>query len=391
MSLREDALMSKLSRLEKKYFKIVRAGSGVLNLVGKPGLSKTSTLRAMAQKLNLFYVDLRLTVLDETDLGCYPRVREIEDNGVKFDVISYAIPDWAWEANKAMDTINPATGKPYSGAFIVFEELNRANITLRNAALKMLLEKEIGTKFKFKNNVFMAATGNLGAEDDTDVEEFDSALKSRLVRVVHDLPLNDWIVEYATENIHKDIINFLKHNPSFYYPDFKNDDSDTITNPRTWTYLSEYIIKNFGKDARYKDYHEDLTDVGGSFVHSSSLLEFLRYTKEKETLTYQDILKNKNQILEKEKFSRLDRDVVSRLLVELKELNILEFNKKEVQNLIKFLNHSEPEQIVTFLFDIVSDYKYDNECFKKDAKNNIVTILDAFPKEKEVVKNKLNS
>jgi hypothetical protein len=134
-----------------------------------------------------------------------------------------------------------------------------------------------------------------------------------------------------------------------------------------------------------------LTDVGGSFVHSSSLLEFLRYTKEKETLTYQDILKNKNQILEKEKFSRLDRDVVSRLLVELKELNILEFNKKEVQNLIKFLNHSEPEQIVTFLFDIVSDYKYDNECFKKDANNNIITILDAFPKEKEVVKNKLNS
>jgi len=387
IELRDDAALAKLSRREKKYWKIIRTNSGVLNLVGKPGLSKTSTLRSMAEKLNLKYVDLRLTTLDETDLGCYPRVKEI--NG--FDIISYAIPDWAWESNKSTKEVNEKTQRNYDGALIVFEELNRANITLRNASLKILLEKEIGTKFKFNDKVYMAATGNLGADDDTDVEEFDSALKSRLIRVTHDLPMNEWLEEFANEHIHKDILYFLKHNPSFYYPDFKNEDTDTITNPRTWTFLSDYIIKNFGKDSIYNNYAEELTEVGSSFINSSTFLEFMRFTKEKNLISYKDILKNKNDILKKENFMKLDRDVVSRLLLEVKELNMLDLTKKEVENFTKFLGYAEEEQRVTFLFDMVSDYKYDNDNFKQSAKNNLVNILNSFPVEKEVVKRKLNS
>lgn len=252
IELREDDLLAKLSKREKKYWKIIRTNSGVLNLVGKPGLSKTSTLRSIANRLNLMYVDMRLTTKDETDLGCYPRIKEIDG----FEVINYAIPDWAWEANKSKNIDSPELNKKYNGALIVFEELNRANITMRNAALQILLEKEIGTKFKFKDHVYMAATGNLGADDDTDVEEFDSALKSRLIRVQHDLNMVEWMDEFANENVHKDILYFLKHNPSFYYPDFKNEDTYTITNPRTLTFLSDYIVKNFGKDSGYNDYAE---------------------------------------------------------------------------------------------------------------------------------------
>jgi hypothetical protein len=88
---------------------------------------------------------------------------------------------------------------------------------------------------------------------------------------------------------------------------------------------------------------------------------------------------------------KLDRDVVSRLLLEVKELNMLDLTKKEVENFIKFLGYAEEEQRVTFLFDMVSDYKYDNDNFKQSAKNNLVNILNSFPVEKEVVKRKLNS
>ena len=38
----------------------------------------------------------------------------------------------------------------------------------------MLHERGIGTEFKFNDNVLMIASGNLGDEDGTDVEEFDS-------------------------------------------------------------------------------------------------------------------------------------------------------------------------------------------------------------------------
>lgn len=387
IELKEDALMANLSKRERKYWKIIRANSGVLNLVGKPGSSKTAMFRSISKKLNLFYVDMRLTTRDETDLGCYPRVKEI--NG--FEVISYAIPDWAWEANSAQNITNPETGKPYSGAFIVFEELNRANSTMRNAALQILLEKEIGTKFKFKDNVYMAATGNLGTEDNTDVEEFDSALKTRLVRVAHDLPMNEWLQEFANEHVHKDIVYFLKRNPSFYYPDLVSDDSETITNPRTWTFLSDYIVKNFGSDSSFNDYSEDLMEVGSSYINGSTFLEFIRFTKEKNLISYKDVLQNKNGVLKKRNFEKLDKDITTRILSDVKELNILELTKEEVKNFVKFIGYAEEEQRVAFLFDLISDFKYDSESFKPDSKNNLIDIMNSFPVEKEVVKKKLNS
>ena len=236
---KEEVDLSKLSKREQMYYKVLRSNSGVLNLIGRPGVSKTSTLRALAKKMGWAFFDLRLTTMDETDLGSYPLLRQLDD----IDVVTYAIPDWAIEANKANQ-----------GALIVFEELNRANITLRNAALKVLLEKEIGTKFKFANHVHMCATGNLGADDDTEVETFDAALKSRLITFEHKMDLEEWSEEFGNDNIHSDIMYFLKHNPHQYHPTVKTEDARTITNPRTWTFLSDYIIANFGKDSRYAEY-----------------------------------------------------------------------------------------------------------------------------------------
>ena len=122
----EIELVKNLTKRELKYWRIIRTNSGVLNLVGKPGLSKTSTLRSLAKKLNLYYVDMRLTTKDETDLGCYPLIKEI--NG--FSVINYAIPDWAWEANGAKSILNTENSKKYNGSLIVFENLlsNHYNI-----------------------------------------------------------------------------------------------------------------------------------------------------------------------------------------------------------------------------------------------------------------------
>lgn len=385
MFVGEFVLIKKLSKRELRYWRIIRTNSGVLNLVGKPGLSKTSTMRSIAKKLNLFYVDMRLTTKDETDLGCYPLIEKIKG----FSIINYAIPDWAWESNNCLELENPLKNQKYNGALIVFEELNRANITLRNAALQILLEKEIGTKFKFNSNVFMAATGNLGLEDDTDVEEFDAALKTRLVRVVHNLKFEEWQEEFAKENIHKDILEFIKRNPSFYYPDFNTDESETITNPRTWTFLSDFIIKNYGKEAKYDDYLDEITEIGSSYINSAHLLEFLRFTKERYLITYDDVLKNKNNILTKEKFLALDRDISSRLINEIRELNVNDFNSTQIKNLVKFLRLLEPEQTITYLFDLTSDFRYENTEFNKDTKSNIRLILNEFKDEEKVIYDKM--
>jgi len=175
-----------LTPKERKYFAIMWAKYGVLNITSKPGVAKSAIGRSIADKMNFRYIDIRLSMVDETDVGLYPTISEVESDGKMVKCLDFVVPRWAIEANKQPTIIH-------------FEELNRASQQVRNAALQMLLEREIGMDFKFNDNVLMMSSGNLGDEDGTDVEEFDSALNNRLVHISHSLSVDEWLGDYASQ------------------------------------------------------------------------------------------------------------------------------------------------------------------------------------------------
>ncbi len=129
-------------------------------------------------------------------------------------------PKWAYKANEAPTIIH-------------FEELNRSTLAVRNAALQMLLEREIGAFFKFNSNVMMCASGNLGEEDGTDVEEFDQALNNRLIHIEHTMPYPEWVEQYANDNVCPVIVQFLKTHTEHYYkkPDERNQKNKAYATP----------------------------------------------------------------------------------------------------------------------------------------------------------------
>jgi len=160
--------LSTLTERERLYYQVMKAKSGVLFITAKPGVAKSAIARSIADKMDMAYEDVRLSMSDETDFK-FPHITTIDD--VK--VSDYAVPRWAFEANKRPTILH-------------FEELNRAPQFVRNAALQILLERQIGNH-KFNDNVLMMASGNLGDEDGTDIEEFDSALNNRLIHYPHTL------------------------------------------------------------------------------------------------------------------------------------------------------------------------------------------------------------
>jgi hypothetical protein len=162
-----------------------------------------------------------------------------------------------------------------------------------------------------------------------------------------------------------------------------------VTNPRTWTFLSDFIVKNYGKNSSFNDYYQEISEIGSSYINLPDLLEFLRFTKERYLITYEDILNNKNNIVSKERIKSLDRDVSSRILNELKELNVNDFSKKQINKLVNFLNLLEAEQKISYLYDLLSDIKYDNIDYKEDRKSNLTYIIEVFDKEKEIIFNKI--
>lgn len=350
----EQKGIDKLNPKEKTYYSVMRSKSGILYITAKPGVAKSAIAKSIADKMNYQFIDLRLSMLDETDVGLFPTITEL--NGKKY--LEHVVPLWAAKAND----------KP---TLICFEELNRAPLAVRNAALQLLLERTIGPDFSFNDNVFMMATGNLGADDGTDVEELDNALNNRLIHYPHELTLDEWIEFYAKDKVHRNIVEYLRQYPDKFYVK-PNENSKAYATPRSWTFLSDYIIKNYGKDSATSEWLMDLTLVGKAFI-GNTYSDFMRYCEAQLKLTINDVLEDFDKV-KKSLTDDFKRDKKSELIFTLKEMDVLSFNKKQLDNVIKFLAIVDQDERYGYLIDMTD--KYDEDEFEPGR--TLHTLLSAF-------------
>lgn len=350
-----------LNSQELGYFQLMLSQYMVLFIKARPGTWKSAILKSISDKMGMIFIDLRLPTMDEVDLGTLPAVQY--DNGLP--IVKNGIPEWAY-----------MTKDKTKNFLIVFEELNRTSPAVRNAALGLLLERRIGSNFVFGDNVYMAATGNLGTEDGTDVEEFDNALKSRLISVNHEHELHHWIDAYATENIHSDIVEYLKAKPTSFYPDLKEQGGDVITNPRTWTGLSKAIEANFGKTSTYQQYGDFLRKFGHNFVGARNL-DFIRFLEENILVTFPDILAGKVNL------KTIKRDNQAELAKEFSNCKIADLTKNEMRNLVKFLQmlrETNHDVLVGAIYQLGINRVAELEASKK-ASANESALMKEFEKE----------
>lgn len=348
--------MKTLTEREKVYYQMMKAKSGVLYITAKPGVAKSAIARSIAEKMGMQYMDVRLSMVDETDVGLFPSKTTKEvgegDNKITKEFLDHVVPVWAWKANQ----------KP---TLIHFEELNRASLAVRNAALQLLLERGIGTEFKFNENVIMLASGNLGEEDGTDVEEFDSALNNRLIHYEHTLGVDEWLANFAKENVHPDIYSYIKAYPDKLYVN-PTDSCDAYATPRSWTFLSDFIVENYGefetdgngkrdisKWGDVRQYVNSLQLVGRSYI-GDTIQGFVRFCEDRIKLTIWDIINNYDDV--KDQLEDFTRDRKSEMLTSLKEIDIDEFDKKQLKNAISFLKLLHPDERTGYLLHIL-DHK----------------------------------
>jgi len=313
---------------------------GVLNITSKPGVAKSAIGKSIAEKMGFRYMDLRLSMVDETDVGLYPSVNEVEVDGKMVKCLDFVVPRWAIEANKQPTIIH-------------FEELNRASQQVRNAALQILLERQIGVDFKFNDNVLMMSSGNLGDEDGTDVEEFDSALNNRLVHIPHSLSVDEWLGDFASKNCHKLIVSFIKAHPEQMYK--SSDNTKAYATPRSWTMLSELIVANFGQDASPRDFLPLLKEVSSGYIGNSAV-KFLQYCEDMLNISIQDVINNYDGI--KKDLEKYNRDKNSELIQSLKEIDIVKLSEKQLANVVKFLKNvgdDEKTAYLLFILDNIAD------------------------------------
>lgn len=352
----DEQIFNTLTERQKKYFRIMKAQSGVLFITAEPGVAKSAIMKKIASKLGMKYFDIRLSMIDEIDVGLFPYRNDMEidyNDGSKetvrkvISVMSYAIPEWAVRANQEPTIIH-------------FEELNRAPLAVRNAALQILLERAIGTSFKFNDNVFMVSSGNLGDADGTDVEEFDRALNNRLIHVSHTLTLPEWISDFADEHVHPVVVSFLKNNEEHFLHSFderRSKESAAYATPRSWTFLSDYIISNYGMESSIRDWVGDMRELSSSYVGVGASQRFIRFLDESLRFGVQDILDRYDEI--KSQLEQATRDKKSELLNGLKGMDMNKLTQRQKNNVKNFILILSEDEAVSFILKLLdNDYKY---------------------------------
>jgi len=365
MIINKDEL-KKLSDRERFYFDVMNSGNS-LYLRGKPGMAKSAIGLAMSEKLGIKYIDRRLSQIDETDIGLYPVLNdaftklerlgkmvnqniltreEFEELKIpilkaikegQVDILHFAIPEWAFNAN-----VTPT--------IIHLEELNRANVHVRNAALQLLNERQIGD-LKLNENVFLMSSGNLGEADGTEVDEMDLALSNRLIIVDHDLPYDEWIQQYAQYHIWPVIIDYIRANPGEYYK-LPNEKEIRYATPRSWTNLSKFIKYKWGETPDLKIVTNFLLRQGICFV-GNSITNFVRYCQDMSNININDILNRWDEV--KVEVIGFNRSRISELISSLRHMDFNNLKDYQFDNMLRFLDSLEgnDDELTSFLISIM--------------------------------------
>jgi hypothetical protein len=354
--------------------KIIKTQFGVLYVKGKPGTGKSAIMKKIAENEGWNFIDLRLSEVDESDF-LVPKVVENEDG-------TYTTH------RSVMDIFRQANQEP---TLIFFDELNRATQAVRNAALQVLLDRTVG-QYRLNDNVFMASAGNLGEEDGCEVEEFENALKGRLITFKHELSFPEWKEAYADKNINPVIVSFLENSPEYMFK-IPAENEDAYPSPRSWDFLSKYIEKNFGKGSSIGDWIEDIKMIGYCFV-GQVVSKFIRYCEDQLAINVKDIINNFPKV--KEAVTKMNRDRRSELLNDLKGFDLMKFcnetDKKKLDNIGEFIKIIDPDERMAFVDHVVEKIDISVLDGKKEQdkifRNWIRTFRDVAQQELEITKKK---
>lgn len=216
---------------------------------GPPGTGKTELVHQIGKKLG-YYVHTN-TLGQTTEQALYGLRWPDKDKGITVQLPSDMLPQPDDERNW----------------LIFFDELgNVAHPAVRMGIMQLLDKYTIGQLQLDRKRHFIAAAMNLGAEDGVHNVPLDAMAADRLVHVLLDLQLDEWIEGFAIPSgILPQIIGFLRCNPECFNPYNQGNISQTVKpTPRSWDWSHRAFMRRIQEGQDPKD-----------FLHSETFQAFI--------------------------------------------------------------------------------------------------------------------
>lgn len=195
-------------------------------LWGPPGIGKSSIIKQIAKDSNVEYIDLRLSLLDPTDLRGIPFFDSKNDKAI-----------WA-----------PASFLPEdknSSGILFLDELNTAAPMVQASAYQLILDRKVG-EYELPDGWAIVAAGNRESDRGV-VFRMASPLANRFVHLEMEADVDDWREWARKSDIDRTIIAFISYRPDALFAFNTASENKAFATPRTWEYVHE-IIKSEPED-----------------------------------------------------------------------------------------------------------------------------------------------
>jgi len=187
---------------------------------GAPGIGKSSIVKQIAEQKELAFLDLRLSLLDPTDLKGIPFFNAETKEGV-----------WAKPSFLPSD--------PDSKGILFLDEINTAPPAVQASAYQLILDRKVG-EYELPKGWSIVAAGN--RENDRGVVyKMPPPLANRFVHFEMEVDFDDWKAWAYGAGIESAIIGYLAYDKSMLFTFDPTSNEKAFATPRSWEYVDSIV------------------------------------------------------------------------------------------------------------------------------------------------------
>ncbi len=246
---------------------------------GPTGVGKSFAAKAIAKELDLPFIDVRGSTMDESDMGI-PDLEKSKDAGA----YTKMLPSWYVRACR-------------EPVVLMLDELNRSLPQVMQGFFQVVLDRELGNgpdgvAYRLHPETRVIAAVNVGNE--YDVNEMDPALLRRFWVCDVEPTVSDWTDWAEGAGIDNILVEFIKQEPAHWRVDpSKVEPGTVVPTPASWHRLSDSLV-HMGlapKDLAGNEVPAHFYPVLTGFIGVEAAIAFRDFVKNYELqITAEDIL-----------------------------------------------------------------------------------------------------
>lgn len=262
---------------------------------------------------------------------------------------------------------------------LFLDELNRSNLDVRQAALQLILNKELHShKLPYINGKCTIIIAAINPSDIYQVDELDDALLDRFLHVTLEPDTKEWLSWARATGINQVVQDFIAEKPKMLH--YMPVDKSIGATPRSWAKLAAFV-DNFDKTP--KEVHFTIvkgkigTELAGQFLQFFNNYSKVVKVEDIETIVTKEMKRTMNPEVIAKKIAKLiekQEAIQKNQLVEvLYDKYIINGSgiSSDAMPLLAFLYALEIENLAAFLKPLKnSDHKNYSKLIKVDADLN---------------------